>query len=366
VYSPGVAGASKPLITANMVTAVRLFAMPVMAWLIYAGYARASEGYWWTAFALGAVVASTDFVDGWLARRHGPTVLGGLLDPIADKVFIALSYLPFMDLGIFPAWAVGLLFVRDFLVTAMRSAYEWRGLRLETSYLAKVKTWVQMHGLAMFLMALLVSKDMITFLVFLSAMAPLVPLLYVAVTQRRFFRSAAVMSGFLLLLTSLYYFPASIMTSIEVSLYIIAALTWLSGLDYLVIGLPKLYEKGGFHRGDVVRLFGALAIPVTATLCLVKSAVSPIPAISIIAIELAVGGLDNLLSHHKSNSSAWTWSTRTLGTAGLLGLCLALPEHASLFAWAALGLSFIGVSYEFWRGRDFYLDEKTRDEAVVA
>jgi CDP-diacylglycerol--glycerol-3-phosphate 3-phosphatidyltransferase len=360
-----VAGQTKPLITANMVTAVRLFAMPVMAWLVYTGAER-GPAYWWWAFGLGAVVASTDFVDGWLARRHGPTVLGGLLDPIADKVFIALSYLPFMDLGIFPAWAVGLLFVRDFLVTSMRSAYEWRGLRLQTSYLAKVKTWVQMHGLAMFLMALLVSKNTITFLVLLSALAPIAAMIWVAITKRRFFKSAAVMSGFLFLLTGLYYFPASIKTSIDISLYIIAALTWFSGLDYLVIGLPKLYEKGGFHRSDVVRLLGALAIPVTTTLCLVKAAVTPIPAISIVAIELAVGGLDNLLSHHKANSSAWTWSARTLGVSALLGLCLTLPDQATVLAWSALGLSLCGVGYEFWRGREYYLDEKTRDEAAAA
>ena len=32
-----------------------------------------------------------------LARKYGPTVLGGLLDPIADKVFIAFAYTPFAD-----------------------------------------------------------------------------------------------------------------------------------------------------------------------------------------------------------------------------------------------------------------------------
>lgn len=361
MYSRRVTGQRKPLITANMVTAVRLFTMPLLAWLVY----QQTPAHWWWAFGVGAVVASTDFVDGWLARRHGPTVLGGLLDPIADKVFIALAYLPLMDLGVFPPLAVGLLFVRDFLVTSMRSAYEWRSLSLKTSYFAKVKTWVQMHGLGMFLVALLVSKETITFVVFVTALAPLIPLAYVALTRKRLFRSAAVMSGFLFLLTGLFYFPDSVFTTIDVSLYIIAALTWVSGLDYLVVGLPRLYRAGGFHRSDLVRLFGALAIPVSATLCLVKTDISPLPAIAIVALELAVGGLDNLLSHHKANSGAWTWSTRTLCTSLLLLLSVYVPSNAELFAWSALALSLAGVSYEFWRGRTYYLDEATRDEATA-
>jgi cardiolipin synthase (CMP-forming) len=93
--------------------------MPALCWLIY-------QGDLWLALILGTLIGCTDFVDGYLARKHGPTVLGGLLDPIADKVFIAFVYLPLADLGTVPAWAVALMFVREFLVTALRSAYEQR------------------------------------------------------------------------------------------------------------------------------------------------------------------------------------------------------------------------------------------------
>ena len=126
--------AKKPLISANLVTLLRLIPMPLLAWWIY-------EGTLVPALIVGTIVGSTDFVDGWLARRQGPTVLGGLLDPIADKVFVALIYLPFADIGVIPAWACALMFIREFLVTALRSAYERRGLSMKTSYLAKVKTW---------------------------------------------------------------------------------------------------------------------------------------------------------------------------------------------------------------------------------
>src|SRR5262249_51252237 len=118
-------GVSRPLITANQVTFARLILLPIGTWLLYRGV----RGRWVALFAM-TVVGCTDFVDGWLARRQGPTVLGGLMDPIADKVFVALIFLPAIDLGWLPWWMVTILFVREFVVTAARSSYERRDIPL--------------------------------------------------------------------------------------------------------------------------------------------------------------------------------------------------------------------------------------------
>src|SRR6266576_2176702 len=133
---------AKPRITANQVTFLRLALIPIPCWLLYQGV----RGQY-AALIFATLLGCTDFIDGYLARKHGPTVLGGLLDPIADKVFVAFAYMPFADVGMVPAWAVALMFVREFLVTALRSAYEQRDLSLKTSYLAKAKTWTQMQGI---------------------------------------------------------------------------------------------------------------------------------------------------------------------------------------------------------------------------
>ena len=101
----------------------------------------------WCALIAGTLIGCTDWVDGMLARKYGPTVLGGLLDPIADKVFIAFAYTPFADIGMVPWWACALMFTREFFITALRSAYEQRNLTLKTSYIAKAKTWTQMQGI---------------------------------------------------------------------------------------------------------------------------------------------------------------------------------------------------------------------------
>lgn len=72
----------------NILTAGRIASAPVVALA-----ALAPAGSVWTvfAFALFVVAALTDWLDGWLARRHGQvSALGTMLDPIADKAMVIL------------------------------------------------------------------------------------------------------------------------------------------------------------------------------------------------------------------------------------------------------------------------------------
>ena len=61
---------------ANAVTVVRLLVSPILFSMI------AHDGATWAVFALWVVLASTDGVDGWIARRHGTTRSGAFLDPL--------------------------------------------------------------------------------------------------------------------------------------------------------------------------------------------------------------------------------------------------------------------------------------------
>src|SRR5690606_24484344 len=208
-------------------------------WLIYQGGLGDGAPWWWTALGLAAVIGATDYVDGYLARKQGPTVLGGLLDPIADKVFIALIYLPLADLGYLPAWLVGLLFVREFLVTGMRSAYAYRGVSFATSYLGKMKTWVQMQGVGLIVIAGLVERGTMIALLVPQLVGPALAVAIVWTRRRRHWRSGTATVFFIGVLTALVVHgdPRWIVTG---SLAVITALTWVSGLDYLVGGLPRL------------------------------------------------------------------------------------------------------------------------------
>ncbi|MCP4446149.1 MAG: CDP-alcohol phosphatidyltransferase family protein [Myxococcales bacterium] len=360
----------KPLITANMVTATRLLAMPVMTYLIYqAPWTSGSNTSWWAAIIIGTVIACTDFVDGYLARKYGPTVFGGMLDPLADKIFVALLYLSVMDIGasigFFPIWAVGLLFIREFLVTSIRSAYEWRGLQLKTSYFGKVKTWVQMQGIITFFIAALIGKDDMVVALLIVSVLPVLGLAFLWFAKGIFHRSLAMSLPFMLATVALFAVPDSLQTSMAIGVYGICLITWLSGLDYLLGAIPTLSKAGGFHRADLMRVLAAIATPVCATLALIYSDAPAAPVLLIVAGELAVGGLDNLLSRHRASSSAWSFGARSLGSAGLLLAAVLIESQTDVLAWAAMVLSLIGVTHEFWRGKDHYLDDKKLDEQLT-
>ncbi len=357
--------ASRPLVTANQITSVRLLLMPLVCYLAY-------EMRWWPALAMGIVIGSTDFVDGYLARKHGPTVLGGLMDPIADKIFIAFAYLPLADMGIIPAWAVAVMFVREFVVTALRSAYELRDLRMKTSYLAKVKTWTQMQGLgtAVLFMLLADERQILLGIVIAALAAPVVALGLFWWFKRRLWKGALVM-GLLCTPLVILFVEDDLALTIDVIIYVIVGITWVSGADYLLVGLRKLRGHGDFGRADTVRLLGALVLPGLIFAALVETPVSGWPLVFILAVELAVGGLDNLLAHHRASAGALAWGARVLGTSALLAATLLLSRegHADVVDWlvgAAVVVSVLGVAREFWRGRAYYLDSKLRGEASAA
>lgn len=367
--------AGRPLITANQVTLARLIPMPLLSWLIYEGAKGGYQGnaYMWSALIAGTLIGCTDWVDGLLARKYGPTVLGGLLDPIADKVFIAFAYVPFADdilggAGLVPAWACGLMFVREFFITALRSAYEQRGITMKTSYLAKAKTWTQMQGIGVMLLFPLLGPAYRTFLIWLLALGVAIPIVLMGifwVAKRKFWRGALVMSGSFvpILLLHLYGDESLVLHGI---MLMIVAITWISGIDYIVIGWPKLRARADFSRADGVRLIGAVAMPLLLFAVLVETPAPAWPIFAILSFELAVGGLDNLLSHHKVATKALAWGSRVLGICVLLAVSLALPAYATyLTAIAAVG-SAIGITAEFWRGRDYFLDKRIRDKALRA
>ena len=65
--------------------------------------------------------ALTDFIDGYLARRYqSETVLGKLMDPLADKVLVTTALIMLIPLGKIPAWVCLLIICREIIVTGFR------------------------------------------------------------------------------------------------------------------------------------------------------------------------------------------------------------------------------------------------------
>jgi cardiolipin synthase len=93
----------------NAITFARLCAVPLMVWLVL------RHDLQW-AFALFVVAGLSDAVDGWLARRHGGTALGAILDPVADKLLIVTIYATLAAVGVLPDWIAILVVFRDVVI----------------------------------------------------------------------------------------------------------------------------------------------------------------------------------------------------------------------------------------------------------
>ncbi len=128
-------------LTANHLTFLRLALIPIPCALLLGGAIQKS-----LALVLFVLVGLTDFLDGYLARKQGPTVLGALMDPLADKIFVAAMFVPLAYQGSVPLWMVWLVFIREYAITELRSIHGARKAIFRTSELAKYKTTIQMIG----------------------------------------------------------------------------------------------------------------------------------------------------------------------------------------------------------------------------
>lgn len=122
---------------ANAITGARLLAAPpVIVVIVYFGVS-------WAAAIAWVLVASTDFLDGWVARRQGATTSGAFLDPLADKVLVLGALTAIAATGLASWVPVVLIAVREIVISLYRSAVARRGISVPARPLAKMKTATQ-------------------------------------------------------------------------------------------------------------------------------------------------------------------------------------------------------------------------------
>jgi CDP-diacylglycerol---glycerol-3-phosphate 3-phosphatidyltransferase len=130
-------GPSAVLTPANAITILRLAAAPVFVVLILLWGAS------WVTFSLGGVLALSDGVDGWVARRQGTTRSGAFLDPLADKVGVVGGMYAFVAKGTLSWLPVTIIAVREVAMSVYRSVMGRRGVSIPARNTAKVKTLLQ-------------------------------------------------------------------------------------------------------------------------------------------------------------------------------------------------------------------------------
>ena len=137
--------------TANILTLSRIAAIPLVVacfWLDR-GWSQ------WLSMIMFVAAAVTDWFDGYFARRyHQISRFGRFLDPIADKLLVAAALLMLVDDG--PLRGVHVLaaliiLAREILVSGLREFLTELRVGLPVSQLAKWKTAVQMTAIAFLL-----------------------------------------------------------------------------------------------------------------------------------------------------------------------------------------------------------------------
>ena len=133
----------------NLVTVLRLLGVPLFLWLVLG--ARADG---WAVVVL-AVGGTTDWVDGFLARRLGQeSRLGILLDPLADRLYIVATVVALTIRGVLPLWFTLALLAREVFLAACLLVLRRYGYGPPpVHYVGKSATFLLLIALPMLLLA---------------------------------------------------------------------------------------------------------------------------------------------------------------------------------------------------------------------
>ncbi len=124
----------------NFLTLFRIAAVPAIVILMISP----NRFFTLLAAALFSAAAITDYLDGYIARHRGlETMLGKVMDPVADKLLVSSAFIMLTAQGWIPAWMVCIIVGRELAVTGLRNIIAGKGEDISASWLGKYKTGFQ-------------------------------------------------------------------------------------------------------------------------------------------------------------------------------------------------------------------------------
>ncbi|MDP1878209.1 MAG: CDP-alcohol phosphatidyltransferase family protein [Actinomycetota bacterium] len=132
----------------NVISFARLLGVPLFLWLVLV-----PEADVW-AFVVLAIAGATDWIDGALARAlNQRSRLGIMLDPLADRLYIAATLVGLALRSLIPWWLVGVLVARELMLLAILPVLRRHGrLALPVTYVGKAATWSLLWGFPLLLL----------------------------------------------------------------------------------------------------------------------------------------------------------------------------------------------------------------------
>lgn len=145
----------------NRLTFLRIMCIPVVVYLMSLGEVASESGHFGiinpiknpsmtdiAAAIVFAAAAITDFFDGWIARKFNvETVLGKLLDPLADKLLVVSAMVILVEKHRMDGLIAVIIIVRDLGINAIRLAAIEDGIQIPSSFIGKTKTTFQDLGI---------------------------------------------------------------------------------------------------------------------------------------------------------------------------------------------------------------------------
>ena len=140
-------GLDRILTIPNLITLVRLACLPVFLWLLFGREHRAAAAW------LLAAIGTTDFLDGYIARRFNQmSNLGKILDPVADRLLFFVGAGGILADGSVPAWVAIVVLVRETLVAGATLVLAALGARrIDVTWFGKAGTFGLMVAFPLFL-----------------------------------------------------------------------------------------------------------------------------------------------------------------------------------------------------------------------
>ena len=137
----------------NSLTIFRILALPFCAWALFQEDGR--DPTWQIiAWSLFFVVGMTDILDGRIARKRNQiSNFGIILDPIADKAFIATALIGLSLLGKIPWWVTCIILLREVGVTILRFVVIRREV-ISANRGGKIKSLIQNFSVGFYILPL--------------------------------------------------------------------------------------------------------------------------------------------------------------------------------------------------------------------
>lgn len=153
----------------NWITFSRILGIPFILYLL----TNPTSNQRWLCLGIFLVVAGTDWLDGYLARKLDQvTDLGKFLDPLVDKLLVFAPLLSLVELGQIPAWGVFLIIAREITIAGWRVNPNLAGGKIQGANVwGKLKTVSQISAIALLIAPLPPSWDLPATLLFWLAVA---------------------------------------------------------------------------------------------------------------------------------------------------------------------------------------------------